>query len=315
MKIFGKLETYLKRIKLYLKDSDYIDWLILRWRLRLNNNTWFIICPYGIGDTYLVCALAKQFLNHNGGNKIVLAVKKNHAFLIDFFPEDIQRFVVFDKFDLRLIQRFSEFKLGYPFIGHPYFLEPNLRDILGTENMNLLNVYKKIFNISCDFPITQPIVNRLTIEKAKSRFLRLKLPKGKTVILAPAANSLPTLCLEFWSLLSQELKLQGWTVCTNCEYEATDYIVGTIPIYFPLAESIPIAEMAGWVISSRSGFCDLISSAKCRLSIIYVKQQWYAGSAFEGSSLRLMGLSNKVLEYEIDANEDINLTVEKIINC
>ena len=73
--------------------------------------------------------------------------------------------------------------------------------------------------------------------------------------------------------------------------------------------------MAGWVISSRSGFCDLISSAKCRLSIIYVKQQWYAGTAFEGSSLRLMGLSHTALEYEVDANENISLTVKKIINC
>jgi hypothetical protein len=308
LKIF---KSYLIPHKNYI--LDYINWNKLLANLNLQNDCWFIICPYGIGDTYFICALLKQFLLRHGNTKAVLIVKKSHLDVVELFTEDIYRVITFDKLNLRDINRFSQFKCGYPFIGHPSDFKYDFDRFLGTEGLTLLDLYRIMLQMPIDAPLTQPKLDYASINAAKKKFFELGLPANRTVILAPEANSLSTLPLEFWCHLSEHLKLQGWTVCINICNSST-CIPGTTPINFSLSEAISIAEIAGWVISSRSGLCDLLSSAKCKLSIIYMKQSWYAGTPLTGSSLKRMGLSETVLEYEVSESESIDILISKIIS-
>nr|MCR5451275.1 hypothetical protein [Lachnospiraceae bacterium] len=60
-------------------------------------------------------------------------------------------------------------------------------------------------------------------------------------------------------------------------------------------------EAAGGFIGIRSGFCDVISGAKAEKIILYdEKNRFYMGSAFEYFSLKAMGLSDDVTEFQFD---------------
>lgn len=311
-KILVKIKYHLTELQ--EKLQNYIDWKLLNFKLNLKNDTWYMICPYGIGDIYLVCSLAEEFLLKHGGKKIVFIIKKNHLSIKDLFSNQSREFVVLDDFNMKALTKHGCFKIGHPFIGHPEFLRPDFVKILGNNNINLLSIYKEIFSLSANCSLSKPQVSKNLMNASKEKFLSLGLPPNKTVILAPDAKSLDTFPFQFWAKISEKLNKMGWVVCINCVQEIVNIIPETIPINFSLNEAITMVEMAGWVIASRSGLCDLISSANCRLSVIYVKQRWYAGTSFTGSSLRLMGLSDKVLEYEFDKDENMDLMISQILH-
>jgi hypothetical protein len=317
MKILRAYKYYLFLI--WAEIIDYLDWLIFNLILKLKSpnwlqkKIWYIVSPYGIGDTYFLCILTNEFLHQNGGEKVVIIVKNSHLPIGKLFPNDNIKLLYINSLDVRIIQKFGRFKLGCAFIGHPSFLKPSFDKILGDKDITLLTIYKQMFNITHDCYISKPQENILSSKSAQDRFLLLGLKHGKTVILLPDATSLDKLDLSFWLHLAKELKKQGWMVCVNSTHNNINQIEEAIPISFPLDEAISIAEMAGWVIASRNGFCDLISTATCKLSIIYIKQKWYAGTGLTGASLRKMGLSNRVFEYEINQDDDIKYIITHIL--
>jgi hypothetical protein len=311
----GHIPINLKNlIKRYIDFSyDYIYWRWLNGKTRLSHDEWGIVCPAGLGDTYFVCALAKEFLKYNGGGNVSLIVKNSHADIPQLFKNDIERIIVLDDQNLRSIQRFMQFKIGNIIIGHPSFWNNGSSlNQLGVKDVTLIDLYKEMFNLDPNSPLSKPVMITENFYTAKAKFDEMKLPYGSTVVLAPEANSISSLPLSFWSPLSERLKEQGLIVCTNV-VGTSKCIPGTLPISFTLSEAIPIAEFAGWVISSRSGLCDLISSARCKLTVIYEKQTWFAGTVLSGASLRSMGLSDSAREYEIDLNDDFNISIEKIV--
>ena len=119
-------KSHLRHYKDYL--VDYINWNKLLATLNLDNDSWFIICPYGIGDTYFVCALLKQFLLRNSNTKAIVVVKKSHLDVANLFAEDIERVATFDKLNLLDIGRFSHFRCGYPFVAIHLVLNMTLID-------------------------------------------------------------------------------------------------------------------------------------------------------------------------------------------
>jgi hypothetical protein len=99
----------------------------------------------------------------------------------------------------------------------------------------------------------------------------LGLALGRTVILAPTSRTLTPPPPAFWEGLIARLRAEGWTVCHNLsasEREAGEGFPGCVPLVCPLSELLPLAELAGWVISARSGICELLSTADIRLTIV-----------------------------------------------
>ena len=275
---------------------------------------WVIISTYGIGDTYFVCAFAEQILKHHGGRSASVIVKREHADIPKLFTNVLKKSIVLGSFNWRVLNKLDRFGPGKPFIGHPHYLNrKDLYERMGLEGCTVLDLYRSIFSLPPSSPITKPVIDQTTINSAKKRFEHMKLPKGKTIILAPEANSFPTFPMEFWFQLSQALKKKGWHVCTNMANGSIP-IPETRPFYFPLNEAIPVAELAGFVVSFRSGFCDLISSAKCKLVVVYPKTTYSAGTYFTSFSLRKMGLSESLDEYEPDANESRHSFISRIAN-
>jgi len=285
--------------------------------MALTDRTWGLVCPYGIGDTYLVCALARGLLHRRGGDKVVLLTRAWHQEMAALFPDDITRSVLLQEAHLRTFQALRyrrPLQPGEPVVAHPWShaTQPGIPDHLAPR-LSLLDRYRHLFQLPQDTPLTRPHIPQAAYDSARTRMHAVGLPEGRTVLLAPEAVSLDMLPHAFWQHLVRTLRKAGWAVAMNRPGRGPAMVLeGVVPLSFPLQEAIPLAELAGWVISSRSGLCDLLSSADCRFSVLYPKSNrpW---SPLQEFGLIGMGLSDRVEEFEIAPGDDDSETARRIL--
>lgn len=294
--------------------SDFIKWIKLVFEVKLSKKNFGIICPYGVGDTYFICALAKEFNLRNKEHSIVIIVKKHHLDVAKLFSDDFEKIVTVDmpskKFFIILnffLGRYFKLKPGHLMIGHPSFG----KDIkMGVNNTTELLAYQKFFNLPQKAFLSAPSISIDAVRLARKRFKEFNFIEGKTVIIAPEANSFETLPTVFWQKLVNKFIKKGKIVCLNGDKYK---IENAININFSLAEAIPMAELAGYVVSLRSGFCDLIYSAKCKLAVLYSNQN-DSRTSFNIFSFKKMGISSSVYEYILEKNSSLGEIIDKIVS-
>ena len=288
-------------------------WPFIQAKAQLKADEWGLVCPYGIGDLYLVCGLAKSFLATHGG-RIVLVVKRAQADIPKLFPQAAVRVVVDERIQQLVPPRAKPniLKQGHCCVAHLSFLRPDLKQRLG-NHFTLLDTYRTCLELPSRPALSVPQIAASTLCTAEQRFEHNGCRRGKTVILYPGAYSTATLPMGFWNKLVAELKNQDFQVYTHVADHETP-IAGTRPMFIPLLEAIPMAELAGWVIAVRSGICDLLSSSNARLSVVYPRQNWFAGTVFSGSSLRVMGLSRHAEEYEMEKYENDESLIAALVH-
>lgn len=292
------------------RDFQYFQGLLDA--IRPLEGEWCVICPFGIGDTYFVCSLAEQFLHYNGGTRFSVVVKPGQEDIPLLFP-GISRIFVADNINIEAIQQFNSFTPGNLIIGHPrYYGDGRLELLCGSNGYTLLDLYYHILRIPARSPLALPKVPNAYHDSANIKFAETGLPEGRTVLLAPYANSSRTMPLSFWSVLSGCLRELGWSVATSVSPQYPNPIPGTAAVMFGLGEAIPFAEKAGWVISSRSGLCDLLSSLQSKLTILYLRQTWNSGTVLTGCGLGVMGLSARAHEIEISPEDDIVASIRQV---
>lgn len=100
---------------------------------------------------------------------------------------------------------------------------------------------------------------------------------GKTALLSPYANtSWPHYVdMSAWEELAQELKLRGYTVCTNSFGPQEPAIHGTTAVQISFSELNSFLTRAGLFIGMRSGLCEIISSIPCKKIVIFPKDFYW----------------------------------------
>ncbi|MCR5238161.1 MAG: hypothetical protein K6E34_13270, partial [Lachnospiraceae bacterium] len=155
-------------------------------------------------------------------------------------------------------------------------------------------------------------------EELKSLFSEIGLPKGKTVILAPYAYSIEQHPKRiFWLSLSEGLMDKGYSIAMNIDPEREEnFIPDAKVISFELKDSVPVLEYAGAFIGMRSGFCDVVSSAKCKKIVLYPETDMSVidydrhRNDIEFSSFAAMGLADDVIEFEFEDTEDVEYWIK-----
>lgn len=296
------------------KRQSFQYWFGILDALKLDEDEWCVICPFGIGDTYFVCALAEEFLKYNGGGRFSVIVKPGQEDIPLLF-DGISRVFVADGIDLDVVRQWTAFRPGNPVIGHPRYYENGALELyVGANGSTLLDLYYHIFRLPSGLPLAKPRVPERYLQSAAAKFKAAGLPEGRTVVLAPYANSSIMLPMVFWQALAEILQAVGWTAVTNVTPGSSEIIPGTIPIGISLGEALPFAGIAGRVISARSGLCDLLSAIEEKLTVIYLHQPWNAGTLLTGCSLRRMGISQTVREFEVSANVSITEVLQAIVS-
>ena len=233
----------------------------------LDDNTLYVCCPYGIGDTLYVAALIDSYKSYYSINKdICLIVKDKHSFIPNYF-DSIDKVIASDNL-VNLLNHFSittqTWRLENYLYGH--FKKSEYRVLYSeyytTPNKCMIQRYKQlVFGIPLNSTLCKPSFKELILPESYS------LDKN-TIILMPYAMSTPLLPSFFWDLLAQILNRLGYHLYTNVKDETEAPINGTFPLSCSLEEIITISEPCFAVISLRSGICDLLAYTNTHLIII-----------------------------------------------
>lgn len=250
-KVLGGYELYSDAVNLYGKDMQ------------------LFLTGGGTGDAFIYGIMFKSYVNNRHLNRIpvlevfgksskqitkMLGIENSISYntldevyklynLFMFLPPDLAHI---ETMHYQIFYRHTAI-LGYIQGLHGFNLFNEAMAYLGIESLNDLSYPA----FCCDNAYYESI------------FKSTGCISGKTVILSPYAKSVRQISIVFWIYLAKKLKQSGFCVCTNSAGEDEPAIVGTQPVFAPYDKSVSFVEMAGAVVGLRSGFLDVISSAKC----------------------------------------------------
>lgn len=266
-----------------------------------------LVCPYpGTGDIYMACSLLETYLRRENINNYLVTVIGNNC---------VKVAKLFGIQNIRNITNEEMTKLlkAWEFLGtERMHIKPLLYWGWRTKRYLYADKYKQItFNEMFQYDVfnfPHLMRRRLILSNKDSKyseklFKKLRLKKGRTVILAPYAGSFVSeISLELWTRVAHMLTEKGYSVCTNCNGESESEIQGTVPVFFPYENAIDVLEYAGGFIAIRSGFCDIVSSASCKMAIIY--ENGFNAANYNFFSVKKMGLNPHVQEWIYDSDDE-----------
>ncbi|MCD8039166.1 MAG: hypothetical protein LUE96_08795 [Lachnospiraceae bacterium] len=256
------------------------------------------LCPYpGTGDIYMACALLEDYLAKQNIEKyIFVVIGGNCKRVADLFY--VMNIEVLDSAKMQQLLH------AWSFLGDRMNIKPLLywnwrvKRFMRSERKREIPFAEcfqfDVFENERMMPIRhfKPVYDYEWIEKI---FEEKELKKGRTVVLAPYAGSfVPDMTVDDWKSIADTLKKKGYTVCTNSSGEKEPVIPGTVPVFFAYDRAIGFLEYAGGFIAFRSGLCDVVSQAKCKMVVFYDNN--YNAAKMDFFSLKKMGLREDVEE-------------------
>ncbi len=280
----------------------------------LRPDEWAISPASHLGDTYFTCALAEAFLGRHGGSRVRIVVPPRLWKTLNLFPD--ARIAPLDPDDITTPFRNERgFRLQQPFYMRPLQFGSEFLSEYRGQTLPFTKTYHDILDLP--FPsFAKPRVTEQARHSATRRFREYGLHEGRTVILFPLSFSLRGFTEEFWIEIARGFAARGFMVMTNRVGESDVCIPGTHPLSIPIDELIPLCEMAGTVVASRCGVCDVLSSAHIDLRILYHKQKldWQPLAGINPQwDLGPCGLEDHATYIRMGASEPPNLFVERIL--
>ncbi len=286
-------------------ESLYKAWngvkVLRQIRARYGRDTHVFLMRGATGDTYLQLALIDNYIRerHIGSYKIIgdsagcqelgnLFQEKNLIAMNGYKVESIE------KAYMLLGSRKLNLTILFPWT---YTLYCNRCRIRMTERFHFMDTYQYyVLDLKDGMQMRVPQFRQLTQERLEE-LSHKGLAKGKTVIVAPEANSITQLDTALWNRIIEGLEQKGYTVIMNVTqnegYRAPDY-------FCAYAESVPLLEYAGHFLGLRSGLCDIVSSAKCRKVVIYPAKTARADYSEHRTEIEFCGLKRMHLIEESD---------------
>lgn len=145
------------------------------------------------------------------------------------------------------------------------------------------NTHEQKWVYQCDERKTHP---RLLQRSSDSVFAEHNLSPQKTILISPVAHSVREVNEEFYNVIIKNLKSKGYTICTNIVGEEKA-LPGTIGIFLTYDIVIDFVNKSAGFIGMRSGLCDIISTTRSKMVVLYRKD------SFLQFSLKEMGLKTE----------------------
>ena len=275
------------------------------------------LCPYsGTGDIYMACLYLKAYLEKEKIIHYVVVVSAESCRkTAELFK--VQNLELVNGENMQLMLKAwecfgSETMQVKPLLYWGWRTKRYLyADSYPQITFNEMFVYD-VFGFNDNVEKNFPSIDRKS-DYAEKLFRHSALKPHKTVIMAPYAGSFDSVMgMDAWEDLANKLKKRGWTVATNCCGEKELPVRGTVPVYFPYKEAVNVLQYAGGLIALRSGFCDIVSQAKCKLIILY--ESGFSASRYEYFSLKKMGLNQDVVEFVYEKRKEEEIK-QKIVEA
>ena len=226
---------------------------------------WGIVPPPALGETMLVASYSVAFLEAYGGKGLVIFQTPNLQEVCRLFPHAPIR--TRDASEFMWTPGAWGYQTGrllrwdYP-IG--YWMGVN--EYTGME-VQYSSIYLNLARLRPDSPHLVPRVESGLRDAAGRHLRELGMKEGRSALLLPSSKRSPQVPLESWVRIANVLQQRGYTVATNIA-PGEVAVPGTIELRCSLSELYAISELAGLLLSSRSGACDLCATARTRIHIL-----------------------------------------------
>lgn len=233
------------------------------------NDTFIHIAANGNGDVYLTLKYYASYIEKYFSDKDNVLVSSSNSFtsLTKWFrTKGVEK--LSNEQWMNLIHLFVFLKGAridvlhhHIYVRHTGILTP----LEGIHGLNFMDFFESVV-----FDQLAPTVPQLfgSLSELEEIFDGNRLEVGKTVVLSPYANNVPPIQEEYWIRLVDRLKVMGISVCTNA-FGAQPPIFGTPKVELPFCKFERFLDMAGYLVSRRSGFDDIIHSSSCRRVEVY----------------------------------------------
>lgn len=229
------------------------------------------IAAGGNGDVYLILQHYRSYIKkyHSDKKNILVSDSGSFSSLCDWWQIDSVKQLTPDQWQdiIHLYVFSSNVNMD---ILHPHIFIRHtgiLAYLEGIHGMNFMALQEAVL-----FEHLMPSKPNLCGDDSELEkiFEDHKLEIGKTVVLSPYAQSLPSVREEYWTKLTGELNKMGLSVCTNA-FGAQLPIAGTVKIELPFCKLERFLNKAGYCVSLRSGFDDITHNSSCRRVEVYAK--------------------------------------------
>lgn len=276
-----------------------------------SENTYYILCPYGIGDLLLWGGAIKIFREkHPNIIRVCLIVKKSLENIAEGYLS-VDEVIASDT----LRDQLMIFSLKWHIWELKNYYWGHVRHDwdFGQTVMSDGKVMGKGFEILPGVILDKPIGSEVWISgQFETPKLDLKncmtynFDLTNTVVLMPYAKSVPLINESFWKSLVECLSQAGYKVVTNIAGNEKP-IAGTTALSLSISETVQFCSVCKAVVSLRSGFCDLLGvMTDIPLFIVNPKQE-------EFNSFNVCVLWGRKNAYNVNLFEKGEQCVEYIL--
>lgn len=285
-----------------------------------NKRNWILMAPNSLGETAVVCGLAKSFIEKHG-HGITLVIPQSHAFIAECFPNTFDRVVYAD---IGIMRQFSEsgfippnfFSIDFPINtwpmqngdGRTHQIHERWIDTVGRSGLHFLDLYRYVLRLDWSSPFTLAQVPERVYAKANKIIEDLKIKRGKTVVFFVGSNTNKPAPAYLWERMARLYAEQGYDIIIN-KYRTMFVPEGlAIPeakvVDLELEVAIPICEYAGNVVSNSSGFVCFALSAKVnyKLDVILPTHVCYNWNNPQFKSVNPMSGCHQLVMPELACN-------------
>jgi hypothetical protein len=300
-----KLRTIMS---LALAPFFVLELFIKNKQLHGRKDTWYFLMHEHdhLGDMYRQFTLMQAFKDTWGEGRIAVLVKDRYVSVAKLFPA-IDEAIPYNQskyFPAYIIAvMYSVTEKGVLLNGCPGVLnyDVNRFQSKSYKSLNTISVYEFGKGVPIDSLISLPVIGSEMKTKGLKLFKELNLKPHTTVVLFPYAHDEKFEHRKFWALLTQKLRKRGYKVLVNSR---DPILEDTETSYLPLDAIIPFVEKAGWIIAARTGMMDLISSAKCNMTILYPNKDLFLRDSLKYYRYPNMHAINELVVEEFEGHED-----------
>lgn len=297
-----------------LKDIKIIIQIIIGFFIclpfTLDFKTDYLLSVFSTGDTLIMGGFISAYKANHPGRRVRVIVKKSHEQIVGFNREWIgEPIYISTKMSLLIRPYFivaSNITKRFRFCMHDKSLFHLDRDAEARiTTLGLWPCYKRIFSLSAETKFIPPEYPRLSDEEYGKLTEQFGIDIYKTVILAPYTITMQKYnytCL--FTDIASKLTKQGFAVYTNTIDERV--IKGTKALRADFNQIVSLAQNKRlWVISVRSGLCDLLRFTNCHLTVLYPSQFWkdmFSINTMFGARKRMV---EKIVSPKTGKGEDV----------
>lgn len=258
----------------------------------------FFLCPYGIGDTFIVCSY-KKIIEEKYNVKIVFIIKRSQEIVLKILK--VEDYIIYDfsKEEVEAISHKTDIKNmreGEIFLTRPGYED---KDSVFRKFIDREISFTEMYSTALGIPYSKINTSNLTMiyPKVTEQLLK-KLPAeiSDITLILPEMNApeIDTVSLDYFSKLVHETEGPIVINMLNQNDSFSKYCID-----FSLEELIALAINCKKVISARSGLCDLIYPKVKDLEVIYPNHFFFDLYKFDDIFCeKNSGVVEKILGYK-----------------